>query len=283
MAVTSSSPEAGVVTDSPAYNTQYDDERRKEEGAAPRGMDDDHSGSDSDEPFHKDAQAGVQDIEVATTVWSKSALIFAYVWIWVIYFVDTTQQGATSSLTPWVTSAFQQHSLTPTVNIMSNIIGGVSKLTLAKILDVLGRPTGYLLTIILTTLGLVLMATCNGVEMYAAAQVFFWVGYNGLGFCLGIFIADTSSLKNRGLMFAYANSPYISMFHLLPSSPQDRVTHSPCSHHLARRSHQRGFPQRPWLALGLRRLLHHHSRLYPASLGPLHALPACRQEARSRP
>lgn len=215
MAVTSSSPAPGVVTDSPTYNTQHDDEKHMgKEGSVPRPLDDNHSGSDSDEPFHKDAQAGVQEIEVTTTVWSKSALIFAYVWIWIIYFVNTMQQGATNSLTPWVTSAFQQHSLTPTVNIMSNIIGGVSRLTLAKILDVVGRPTGYLITIILTTLGLVLMAACNGVEMYAAAQVFFWVGYNGLGFCLGIFIADTSSLRNRGLMFAYANSPYISTFYL---------------------------------------------------------------------
>lgn len=171
---------------------------------------DDYAGSDGDEPFHKDAQAGVQNIEATTSAWTKSALIFAYVWIWIIYFVDTMQQGATGVLTPWVVSAFQQHSLTPTVQILSGIIGGVSKLTIAKILDVIGRPTGYLLTIILTTLGLILMATCNSVEMYAAAQVFYWVGYNGLGFCLDIFIADTSSLRNRGLMFAYANSPYIS-------------------------------------------------------------------------
>lgn len=119
------------------------------------------------------------------------------------------QQGTTGALSPYVTSSFWQHSLTPTVMIMSSIIGGVSKLTLAKILDVLGRPLGYFICIWLTTLGLVLMATCTSVEMYAAAQVFYWVGYNGLGFCLGIFIADTSSLRNRGLMFAYASSPYI--------------------------------------------------------------------------
>ncbi|KAF4121628.1 Fungal trichothecene efflux pump (TRI12) [Geosmithia morbida] len=169
----------------------------------------DHTGSADDSDDALDAQAGVQGIEATTSVWTKAALIFAYVWIWIVYFVDTTQQGATSSLTPYVTSAFQQHSLTPTVSILSSIIGGVSKLTIAKMLDVIGRPAGYMLCIILTTLGLVLMAACDSVEMYAAAQVFYWVGYNGLTFCLSIFIADTSSLRNRGLMFAYANSPYI--------------------------------------------------------------------------
>ncbi|KAI6783661.1 Siderophore iron transporter-like protein [Emericellopsis cladophorae] len=161
------------------------------------------------EAIDKEAQAGVQNIEATTTVWSKKALIFAYVWIWVIYFVNTMQQGATGALTPYVTSAFQEHSLTPTVSIMSNIIGGVSKLVIAKILDVVGRPTGYLVTLLLMTVGLIMMAACNSVEMYAAAQVFYWVGYNGISFTLSVFIADTSHLKNRGLMLAYVASPYI--------------------------------------------------------------------------
>ncbi|KAG5972100.1 hypothetical protein E4U55_000907 [Claviceps digitariae] len=154
-------------------------------------------------------QEGVQTIEAITSVWTKTALIVAYVMIWLIYFVDSLQQATTGNLTPYVTSAFRRHSLTPTVNIMSNIIGGVFKLTLAKVLDVFGRPQGYLLSIVLTTLGLIMMAACRNVETYAAAQVFYWVGFNGLGYCLSIFVADTSSLQNRGLMFAFTTSPYI--------------------------------------------------------------------------
>ncbi|UNI16182.1 MFS siderochrome iron transporter 1 [Purpureocillium takamizusanense] len=154
-------------------------------------------------------QAGVQSIEATTTAWTQTALVAAYAMIWVIYFVNTTQQGATSALTPWVTSAFQQHSLTPTVALMSQIVGGVFKLTLAKILDVFGRPQGYLLAVVLTTLGLAAMAACRNVETYAAAQVFYWVGFNGLDYCLSIFVADTSSLRNRGLVFAFSSSPYM--------------------------------------------------------------------------
>ena len=59
---------------------------------------------------------------------------------------------------------------------MSNIIGGVFKLTLAKILDVWGRPQGYAIAVFMLTVGLIMMATCQNVEMYAAAQVFYWVG-----------------------------------------------------------------------------------------------------------
>ncbi|UKZ82205.1 hypothetical protein TrVFT333_009989 [Trichoderma virens FT-333] len=165
--------------------------------------------SDLDDGVNPNAQAGVQNIEAITSVWTKNALYTAFAMIWVIYFVDSMQQGTTGTLTPWVTSAFQQHSLTPTVSVMSSIIGGVFKLTLAKVLDIFGRPQGYAISILFTTLGLIMMAGCNNVETYAAAQVFYWVGYNGLDYSLSIFLADTTSLKNRGLIFAYSSSPYI--------------------------------------------------------------------------
>ncbi|KAL6886974.1 major facilitator superfamily domain-containing protein [Trichoderma evansii] len=165
--------------------------------------------SDGDDSVDPNAQAGVQNIEAITSVWTKHALYTAFAMIWVIYFVDTMQQGATGTLTPWVTSAFEEHSLTPTVNVISSIIGGVWKLTLAKILDIFGRPQGYAVSIMFTTLGLIMMAACQNVETYAAAQVFYWVGYNGLDYSLSVFLADTTSLRNRGLIFAYSSSPYI--------------------------------------------------------------------------
>lgn len=157
----------------------------------------------------KDAQHGVQRIEATTKVWPRNALIAAYVVMWIIYFVDAMQQGMSTLLTPYVTSSFALHSLTATTGIMSSLIGGISKLTLAKILDIWGRPQGFLAMLILLTMGLVMMAACNNVETYAAAQVMYWVGYNGLNFSMSIFIADTSSLRSRALMFAYVSSPYI--------------------------------------------------------------------------
>ena len=55
-----------------------------------------------------------------------------------------------------------------------------------------------------------MMASSNGITLYAAAQVFYWVGENGIAYVLDVFIADTSSLKWRGLMFAFSTSPYIA-------------------------------------------------------------------------
>jgi MFS family permease len=96
--------------------------------------------------------------------------------IWCIYFVNALQQTTTGSLTPYVTSSFQEHSLTATTSVMSSIIGGLTTLPLSKILDIWGRPQGFLLMVIVLTLGLIMMAACNNVKTYAAAQVFYWVG-----------------------------------------------------------------------------------------------------------
>ena len=167
--------------------------------------DPDPDGNDSIVDAH--AQPGVQNIEAVTVAWTTTALILAYVMIWVTYFVEGMLSGTTAALTPFVTSAFAQHSLTPTVGILSSVIGGVTNLTLAKILDVFGRPQGYLFCIFLATVGLIMMAACNSVEAYAAAQVFYTVGNNGLQYSLSVFVADTSSLRNRGLMQAFAGSP----------------------------------------------------------------------------
>ena len=155
------------------------------------------------------AQPGVQNIEAVTVAWTTTTLIIAYIMIWIIYFVEGMLSGTAATLNPFVTSAFAQHSLTPTVGIISSVIGGVTNLTLAKVLDVFGRPQGFLLCIVLATSGLIMMATCNNVEAYAAAQVFYTVGNNGLQYSLSIFVADTSSLRNRGLMLAFVGSPNI--------------------------------------------------------------------------
>lgn len=164
---------------------------------------------DSDEPIDPNAQGGVQKIEAMANVWTTKAMIFAYLLIWIVYFVDSMQQGITGALTFYVTSKWDQVSLTPTVQIVSSVFGGVFKLTIAKILDIFGRPQGYLLSIVCATLGLIMMAACENVATYAAAQVFYWVGMNGIQYSLTVTLADMSSLKNRGLVIAYANTPYI--------------------------------------------------------------------------
>ncbi|KAL4744705.1 hypothetical protein BDW72DRAFT_187947 [Aspergillus terricola var. indicus] len=160
-------------------------------------------------PKDEPAQIGVQEVEAIATVWTKPSRVVAYILIWIVYFAMLMQQNASAQLIPYVTSTFMLHSLTPTVTILSSVIGGVCNLIIAKILDVFGRAHGYALALVITTIGLVMMAATDSVEMYAAAQVFWTVGNNTLLYTVGIFIADTTALSNRALMTALASSPTI--------------------------------------------------------------------------
>ncbi|KAF4458387.1 siderophore iron transporter mirB [Fusarium albosuccineum] len=164
---------------------------------------------DSSSGHDAELQAGVQKVEAIAIVWSRTSLIAAYVLIWIVYFVVMMQQSATGALNPYVTSAFQSHSLTPTVTILSSVIGGVCNLTIAKILDIFGRPQGYAFSLFITTIGIIMMAATTSVEMYAAAQVFWTVGNNALLYSVNIFVADTTALRNRGLMTGLTASPNI--------------------------------------------------------------------------
>jgi MFS family permease len=114
-----------------------------------------------------------------------------------------------------VTSDFQEHSLTATTGIVSSLVAGVIKLPVAKLMDIFGRLQGFVFMVTCAVIGLIMMAACNNVQTYAAAQVFYWVGMNGIAYVLDVFIADTSSLKYRGLLFAFSNSPYVGLLTLL--------------------------------------------------------------------
>ncbi|KAK6079044.1 major facilitator superfamily transporter [Seiridium cupressi] len=95
-----------------------------------------------DEIVTVDAQHGVQAIEAAAGVWGKWDLVIAYGLIWLVYFVTSINEVVVRALTPFVTSSFALHSLTATSTVISSIIERLSKIPLAKIVDIWGRPQG---------------------------------------------------------------------------------------------------------------------------------------------
>ncbi|KAK4159904.1 putative siderophore iron transporter [Cladorrhinum sp. PSN259] len=159
--------------------------------------------------INSDVQAGVQAVEAAQVVWTKASLATAYGFIWLIYFITSLEEVAVRTYSPFVTSSFASHSLVGIIWIPASIAAGLLKLPLSKILDIWGRPVGMALMLLFWTIGFIMMAACINVEMYAAAQVFSTIGSQGVSYCITVFIADTSSLKNRGFMLAFATSPYI--------------------------------------------------------------------------
>ncbi|KAF2727282.1 siderophore iron transporter-like protein [Polyplosphaeria fusca] len=196
------------VPASVAGHTSLDASRADDKLGAPRST----RTMDSEEDLTKvdtTAPQGVQDVQAMTYVWSRRDLIAAYIMMWLIEFILAWAGGTVSTLTPYVTSSFQEHSLTALTGVISSIVAGIWKLPYAKIMNVWGRPPALCIGVACTTLGLIMMAGCNNVKTYCAAQVFYYMGYNSVDFSLTVFIADTSKLKNRGFFIGYASSPWL--------------------------------------------------------------------------
>ncbi|KAL0257650.1 hypothetical protein SLS55_006813 [Diplodia seriata] len=155
------------------------------------------------------AQGGVKEIEAITLSWSKTHVLVAYSCMWALYFTNAFQASITSNLSAYITSGFESHSLIPVISIVSNVMSGAAYLPIAKLLDVWGRPVGFSFMTMIAVLGMILSATCHDIETYCAAQVFYSVGFTGMIFAVDVITADTSSMRDRGLAFAFTSSPYI--------------------------------------------------------------------------
>ena len=96
--------------------------------------------------------------------------------MWLLYFVNAFQSSILYNLIPFATSAFEAHSLLTVIYIVANALSAAVYIPLAKMLDVWGRAEGFLLMIAFATLGLILMASCNGLSTFCAAYVnFLWI------------------------------------------------------------------------------------------------------------
>ncbi|PYH40331.1 putative transporter [Aspergillus saccharolyticus JOP 1030-1] len=169
---------------------------------------------------------GVAEIEALASVWSTKTLYTGYVLVFIIFFINSLQQQTTGSLSPYVYSEFTDHSLIAMTNVLTSIIGGVSKLPIAKLIDILGRPEGFAAMVALCTLGLVLMAACRNVETYVAAQIIYWVGYNGMDYVLHVFMSDTTELVNRAFVYGIASFPYVITTFIGPAAAQVLYEHN---------------------------------------------------------
>ncbi|KAJ3566346.1 hypothetical protein NPX13_g7166 [Xylaria arbuscula] len=188
----------------PAISNQSDND-----GDVDDDYDEDDGDYDRDEEPRDAAHGGVQKADAINQVWSKAALVTAYLFIFLCSFAHALQWQVIVNLMPFVVSEFSSHSLIPTIAIVSNVLSGVLKLPVAKIIDSWGRPQGFATMTLVAALGLILMALCRDVQTYAAAQVIYQVGTSGFTYILEVIVADTSSLKNRSLAIAFSSAPYL--------------------------------------------------------------------------
>ncbi|KAE8152268.1 major facilitator superfamily domain-containing protein [Aspergillus avenaceus] len=157
----------------------------------------------------QDQQDGVRVAEAVAATWAKTSLITVYSCMWLLYFVNGLNNNLTSNLSAYITSDFSDHSALTVIGVVTNIMTAAFILPVAKVLNMWDRTLGLCLMLLVTILGLIMMAACNGIATYCAAQVFYTVGFTSIIFCVDVLTSDTSSLRDRGLAFGFTSSPYI--------------------------------------------------------------------------
>ncbi|PKS05153.1 hypothetical protein jhhlp_008520 [Lomentospora prolificans] len=157
----------------------------------------------------QDAQLGVQKVGAVALAWDKKWLAALLINIWIIFLTNGMRISVLYSLTPFVTSDFQSHSLLTVISIVSDAMTSAVYIPMAKLLDLWGRAEGFLLVTCSSTLGVILMATSHNLAMFCAAQVFYSIGFAGIIYTVCVLAADATSLRNRGLAFAFTSSPYM--------------------------------------------------------------------------
>lgn len=130
--------------------------------------------------------------------------------LYIVSFVDQFLVAVDGAVGPYMTSLFQSHGLTATLNIISTIASGTCALTLAKVADVYGRVQAYILVLAILLMGQVMKAAAQNVLTFAAGQIFFWVGHTGLLFIIDIILADSTTLRNRMIMIGLNGTPLIA-------------------------------------------------------------------------
>ncbi|KAH6659122.1 major facilitator superfamily domain-containing protein [Truncatella angustata] len=156
-----------------------------------------------------DAQLGQQKAEAAALVWSKTAVRATYAWIWICFFMLALQQSILSNVMYYAYADFSSAPEITTAYILAAIIGGVLKLPIAKTLNLWGRAEGFLVFVAIYLLGMIVIASCNGANGFAAGYTLYWIGYDAIYFIMDVFVADTSGLRNRAFAFAFVSTPFI--------------------------------------------------------------------------
>ncbi|KAF5023678.1 hypothetical protein F66182_4244 [Fusarium sp. NRRL 66182] len=168
-------------------------------------------GKEADSDDNSDSkQEGVKRVEAVTQLWSPGMMWAVFIFLYLVNFVDTLLQAVHAGLVPYVTSSFSQHGLLAITSVFGSIIAGVSKLAIAKIIDIRGRNEGFLLMIAIIIIGMIMKACCKNVETYAAGHTFYWVGHVGLGYIINVVISDMTTLRNRMIMFGLYMSPRLA-------------------------------------------------------------------------
>ncbi|PWY89714.1 MFS general substrate transporter, partial [Aspergillus sclerotioniger CBS 115572] len=142
-----------------------------------------------------------------------------------VFLAISFQEQVAGCLIPYITSAFGQHALLSSVSIASSTFSAASKLPLAAIVDAFGDRNTYQCMVFLCVLGIILIPLCPNIWMYTGSKIFYSVGDGAIAYILNISLIRRTSLLNRTLFFALAESPYTINSFTGPVAAELLLTH----------------------------------------------------------
>ncbi|PCG98484.1 Major facilitator superfamily domain, general substrate transporter [Penicillium occitanis (nom. inval.)] len=202
--VVGNKPQEGLI---PADDPHAMQIRADDKEAGKIGMNEVPMLDKSDVKPSEDAQSGVKKIEAVTISWSRGSMFTVLILIWFLTLVNNMRASIVLSLFPYATSSFQGHSLLTVITIVASTMTSAVYIPMAKALDLWGRAEGFLLMVCFCVLGMIILAASHNITTYCAGQVFYSVGFGGLAYSWDVLAADVTSLRNRGLAFAFTSSP----------------------------------------------------------------------------
>lgn len=93
--------------------------------------------------------------------------------MWLVYFVNNLNSSLTANLSAYITSGFSEHSLLTVITVVTSVMGAACLMPIAKVLNLFDRTVGFVIMILIAIMGLIMMAACNNIATYCAAQVCF--------------------------------------------------------------------------------------------------------------
>ncbi|CZR42791.1 hypothetical protein FPRO06_08861 [Fusarium proliferatum] len=144
--------------------------------------------------------------EAFRKLWTKRTLGFAIGCILVMFFFMNLTVYTGNVYEPYATSHFKAHSLLATGAIVNGLVRIVSYPLLAKLANYFGRPQSFAGAAICMAIGNAMYAGCSNVDTFLAGGIFDVFGDTWWNIIQQIFVADITTLVNRGIIFTLPES-----------------------------------------------------------------------------
>ncbi|KAB8286470.1 major facilitator superfamily domain-containing protein [Yarrowia lipolytica] len=155
------------------------------------------------------ALGGSQEMEQITSLWNKTDLWMAWASMLLVAVAVALEVQTVSVYSTFATSDFDQMSLLSALSVVKAVMYIATRPVMAKFADVLGRFESILMSVVLFTIGFIMLAASPNIGTYFAAHIFYVFGQVGIQFMEQVFAADTSDLKNRMFFVILPNICYL--------------------------------------------------------------------------